>query len=151
MKQMPAETVRALAIEARERYAREVLDIGTVAELVAAESGAGFEGVRVRQEKPINLQGTRAAAKLQKWLRDGGYRLRWVEVPRKRKDGQLAFYAELVICWEGEADAFVKGVYELVRLEVAGQRAANQRPEKTTAARSMSVERPVTIADTLAL
>ena len=125
MKLMPADTVRALAEEARERYAREVLDINAVSRLIAEEGTAGFGGLRVRQDKAITLQGTRSAAKLQRWLLDGGYHLRWIEVPRKRKDGQLALHAELVITWEGDSDAFVKGVYELVRLEVGERNCTN--------------------------
>ncbi|NOU04736.1 MAG: hypothetical protein HOO99_00995 [Hyphomicrobiaceae bacterium] len=113
---MPATDVRAVAEESRERYAREVLDIVKVGQMIAEEAGAGFGGLRIRQGRPVSLQGTRAAARLQKWLQDGSYRIRWVEVPRKRKDGQLAVYAELVIWWSGDSDEFIKGVYELVRL-----------------------------------
>ena len=55
--------------------------------------------MRVMQELPRDLRGTRAAVKLQTWLTDNGYAIRWVELPRQCREGQLALYWELVVCW----------------------------------------------------
>ena len=39
--------------------------------------------MRVVQDVPCDLRGTRAAAKLEKWLTDNGYKVTWVNLPRQ--------------------------------------------------------------------
>jgi hypothetical protein len=109
MKAMPADTMRALAEEARERYARELFDINRVSKAIAEAAAGGLDVLHIRQDKSVTLQSTRAAAKLQQWLLDGGYQVRWTDVPLKGKDGLFAVYGELVIGWEGTFNPIAKG------------------------------------------
>lgn len=105
MRKMPVAELLAVRDDARERMAREVFDINRVSALMAEAAGAGADGLRIVQELPRDLRGTRAAVKLQTWLTDNECKLTWVNLPRQCRDGQLAMHAELVICWEGDADA----------------------------------------------
>lgn len=104
MRLLPVAELLAVRADARERMAREVFDINTVSARMTEVAATGAEGMRIVQPLPRDLRGTRGAAKLEKWLQDGGYGIRWVEMPRQCKDGQLAAYWEMVVCWVGDVD-----------------------------------------------
>ena len=94
----------AAVVKAREAYARELFDIERVRQLMWKEADAGHELVHVTQEKPLRLQGTRAAIKLIAWLAREGYRIDWKEIVPKDGDPDTRQYAELRIYWSKSFD-----------------------------------------------
>lgn len=91
---------------AREAHARVVFDIGTVGALMKERASMGYGWVQVRQTKPMNLKGTRAASKLIRWLAHCGCRVDWMDMPAREGDpmSRQYQYAELCIYWEASFD-----------------------------------------------
>jgi hypothetical protein len=104
---MPVAELVAVMDDALERAAREVFDINRVSELMVEAAANGAWGMRIVQELPRDLRGTRAAAKLTGWLGDCGYQSRWIELPRQARNGQMAPHWELVVCWKGDVDGLL--------------------------------------------
>ncbi len=107
------EAVKAEAKEARERMARELFDIATVAKRIAECSTEGFGRLRIRQKQPVRLADTRAADRLTKWLIASGLLYRWHDTTKRMGADELASYAELIIEWEEGATRDV--IFEALR------------------------------------
>lgn len=90
--------------EAREAYARKVLDIASVGAAMKERAGKGFDWLQVRQDQPLRLQGTRAASKLMAWLARCGCRIDWKEMGSKDADPLVSPYSELCIFWSKSFD-----------------------------------------------
>lgn len=92
---------------AREAHARVVFDIGTIGALMKERASMGYGWVQVRQTKPMNLKGTRAATTLIAWLAKCECRVDWVDMPAREGDPMIRQYqyAELCIFWDGVFDA----------------------------------------------
>lgn len=104
--QLAAADLMKLVNQAREDYAREVLDIARVAGLMKDRATKGYDWVQVEQNKPLRLQGTRAANKLLAWLARGGCRIDWREMAAQEGDPMVRQYqhAELCIYWSRNFD-----------------------------------------------
>ncbi len=92
--------IKSETLEARERAARELFDIATVAKRITECSADGFGRLRIRQPRPVRLTNTRAADRLAKWLIQCGFQYRWHETTKRMGSDELASYAELIIEWE---------------------------------------------------
>lgn len=104
--QLAAADLMKLVNQARENYAREVLDIARVAGLMKDRATKGFDWVQIEQNKPLRLQGTRAARKLLAWLALGRCRIDWREMAAQEGDPMVRQYqhAELCIYWSKAFD-----------------------------------------------
>ena len=101
---LPTTQLMTAVMKARESYAREVFDIDRVRQLMWKEADAGHEMLHVAQDKPLRLQGTRAAMKLIAWLAREGHRIDWKEIVPKDGDPDTRQYAELRIYWSKSFD-----------------------------------------------
>lgn len=104
--ELPAVELMTRVNQAREEFAREVLDIAKVAAVMKDRACKGHDWVQIQQTKPLRLQATRAARKLIAWLGRCGCRIDWKEMPAKEGDPMSPQYqyAELCIYWSNAFD-----------------------------------------------
>ena len=101
---LPASQLMSAVMKTRESYARELFDIERVRHLMWKEADAGHEMLQLVQDKPLRLQGTRAAMKLIAWLAREGHRIDWKEIVPREGDPETRQYAELRIYWSKSFD-----------------------------------------------
>jgi len=73
----PSRTACELSARARERYAQELFDIGTIATAIQIRAEDGYRDLRLCQNHPFDLSRTPAALALENWLDTNDYRYAW--------------------------------------------------------------------------
>lgn len=99
-----ADQMREVARTMRESYAVEKLDAALIVSDAARVATLGFMSIRIRFDRPLDLQNTEAAHILVKRLTREGFRVFWeprrLEV-RDSPNGEAMSVADLVISWDG--------------------------------------------------
>lgn len=102
---LPATDMLSRTLDVREDYARELFDIGHIGMLIKKRAEQGADWVQIRQNRPMQLQHTRAVAKLMTWLAKNGYRVDWQDVVPQEGDREASTYPELRIYWSSRLQA----------------------------------------------
>ena len=95
-------TISELATIARDRYARELFAIETVATAIEIRAEEGYRDLRLGQQHPFDLSRTPAAANLEHWLEEQQYRYAWYPTPPVTDplySPSSEDYLELAIFW----------------------------------------------------
>lgn len=66
-----------LSAKARDDYAAELFEIGTIAAAIELRAKEGYRDLRLGQSYPFDLSRTPSALKLENWLDGNGYRYAW--------------------------------------------------------------------------